>query len=178
MNKTTRLTSLPVNFSEQMALTVLDWFNNCKNTDKEFDDSVEYLDGTFRELSRCHGVGTLTDYTCDRALFLFPNGRGASIVRSKFTHGGEVGLWELAVMTWDYKDENKDISSATAKIDCKKPLGSDVFGWLEPEEAAKLTFDVFKLDNRNGHQGSVYIPKVQSLTMEEIRALRAFSSPT
>ena len=56
----------------------------------------------------------------------FPNGYGASVVRSRHTYGGDKGLYELAVLGPD------------KKIDYSTPITNDVEGWLTPENVTEL----------------------------------------
>jgi hypothetical protein len=51
--------------------------------------------------------------------YRFPNGYGASVVRGKYTYGGDEGFYKLAVL-----DEGDDIAYDT-------PITSDVLGWLD-----------------------------------------------
>ena len=55
----------------------------------------------------------------------FPNGYGASVIRSPYSYGGEEGRFELAV--WKEGELNYDT-----------PIRDDVVGWLEKEEALAL----------------------------------------
>jgi hypothetical protein len=71
-------------------------------------------------------VYTAEIHNGDQRVYRFPNGWGASVVRHEFSHGGDDGLWELAVITWDGKGdgrENWEITYAT-------PITSDVLGYL------------------------------------------------
>lgn len=47
----------------------------------------------------------------------FPNGRGVSIIRNQWSHGGKMGLFEVAVI-----DHNGDLDFST-------PVTDDVVGW-------------------------------------------------
>lgn len=55
--------------------------------------------------------------------FSFPNGYAASVIKGPYTYGGELDLWELAVMD----DNTKGLCYDT-------PITDDVLGWLEDEE--------------------------------------------
>ena len=55
----------------------------------------------------------------DHVRYEFPNGYGASVIRTTFSYGGESGLWELAVL-------NRD-----GLITCETPVTDDVLGRLD-----------------------------------------------
>ena len=59
--------------------------------------------------------------------FSFPNGYAASVVKGPFTYGGELGLWELAVMN----DSTQDLCYDT-------PITDDVIGYLTDQEVDEL----------------------------------------
>ena len=54
--------------------------------------------------------------------YRFPNGYGASVVRTAYTYGGDRGLWELAVLDPD------------GRLCYSTPVTQDVLGYLTPEE--------------------------------------------
>ena len=60
-----------------------------------------------------------------QVLYKFPNGYGASVVQTDCSYGGNRGLWEIAVLTWD--EDEYDITYDT-------PITKDVIGWLTPLE--------------------------------------------
>jgi hypothetical protein len=64
----------------------------------------------------------------------FPNGYGASIVKSEHTYGGKDGLYEIAVFG---KDGN--ITYSTTVTD-------DVLGYLSEQEVEKTLLDIKNLD--------------------------------
>jgi hypothetical protein len=75
-----------------------------------------------RELERRPGI---------QKIYRFPNNRGASIICTQYSYGGDKGLWELAVIKF-----NKD----DWKIDYDTPITEDVIGhntWKEIEELLK-----------------------------------------
>lgn len=51
----------------------------------------------------------------------FPNGYGASIVRHKFSYGGNRGLFEIAVLR-------------DGEIVFDTPITNDVIGWCDPDQ--------------------------------------------
>lgn len=58
----------------------------------------------------------------EQYIFKFPNGYGASVIRSAMSYGGSSGLFELAVL-----DEDGHLTYDT-------PVTSDVIGHIESEE--------------------------------------------
>lgn len=61
-----------------------------------------------------------------QALIEFPNGYGASVVRHKFSYGGEDGLYELAVT----KDGELHYDNSVAE--------GDVHGYLNEDDVTEL----------------------------------------
>lgn len=61
-----------------------------------------------------------------RAEARFDNGRGASVVKSPMSYGGNAGLYELAVL------------DATGKLDYATPITDDVIGWLSEGDVSDL----------------------------------------
>ena len=62
-------------------------------------------------------------------IYRFNNGRGASVVKHKFSHGNEKGLWELAVIKFEENKNNFDFN-----LDYSTPITSDVLGRLTENE--------------------------------------------
>jgi len=60
-----------------------------------------------------------------RALLMFPNGYGASIIKTSFSYGSSAGLWELAVMKRD-------------GITYETPITDDVIGSCDESEILSL----------------------------------------
>lgn len=58
--------------------------------------------------------------------FTFDNGRGASVIRFHGSHGGDAGLYELAVL------------DSAGSLDYTTPITSDVIGWLTEGEVTSL----------------------------------------
>lgn len=67
----------------------------------------------------------------------FPNGYGASVIRSEYSYGGRKGLYELAVLRGNV--ENFSLCYTT-------PITSDVCGCLTPAEVTALLAQVEALD--------------------------------
>lgn len=62
-------------------------------------------------------------------LYKFENNYGASVVCHSYSYGGDRGLWELAVLTFDGDDW--DLTYET-------PITNDVIGHLEWEEVEDI----------------------------------------
>ncbi len=77
-----------------------------------------------------------------QAIFRFPNGFGASVVRSPYTYGGRSGLWELAVTKWSGKD---------FELTYDTDISDDVIGYLNPGEVDALLLRIQSLDG-NGRE--------------------------
>lgn len=71
-----------------------------------------------------------------RAWLMFPNGYGASIIKTSFSYGGEKGLWELAVMTAD-------------GICYETPVTNDVVGACSEKDIVRLCAEIFNLPPRS-----------------------------
>ena len=63
-------------------------------------------------------------------LYRFSNGYGASVVKGEHTYGGDEGLWELAVLTFD---TNGDI-----ELCYTTPITTDVEGHLTDDAVEEL----------------------------------------
>lgn len=61
------------------------------------------------------------------ARIFFPNGYGASVVKSSYSYGGASGLYELAV-----------IKESTGEITYDTPITNDVEGYLTPNDVSEL----------------------------------------
>lgn len=68
----------------------------------------------------------------------FDNGYGVSIVKHDFSYGGNLGLWELAVL-----EGNKDNS----RLCYETPITSDVLGYLENDEVNEIVDKIKALPN-------------------------------
>lgn len=66
---------------------------------------------------------------------MFPNGYGVSVVSHQFSYGGNMGLYELAVL-----DENGDLTYTT-------PITDDVIGYLKPEKVTEILIEIQDLKN-------------------------------
>ena len=65
------------------------------------------------------------------ARVFFPNGYGASIVKSEYSYGGKDGLYELAV-----------IEETTGEITYDTPITDDVVGYLTEDNITKLLAEI------------------------------------
>lgn len=65
--------------------------------------------------------------------YAFDNGYGASVVRHEYSYGGDVGLWELAVLGQD------------GHLTYDTPVTDDVIGRLEWEEVESLLAQIESL---------------------------------
>ena len=70
--------------------------------------------------------------------FKFPNGYGASVIKSPYSYGGILDLWELAVILW-----NKDGEEYELVYDTK--ITFDVEGCLEECEVRDLLKQIQEL---------------------------------
>jgi len=68
--------------------------------------------------------------------FDFPNGYGASVISGPCTYGGEVGLWELAVM------------DASGRLCYDTPITNDVIGWLTEQDVARTLTSIAALPRK------------------------------
>ena len=67
-------------------------------------------------------------------IYHFPNGYGASVVRNPFSYGGEMGLWEIAVL-----DEYDNLTYET-------PITDDVIGYLNDDEVIEVLNKIKELE--------------------------------
>ena len=79
---------------------------------------MQFSDLAFRKINeRAHAF---------RAEARFDNRRGASVVKSPMSYGGDAGLYELAVL------------DATGKLDYTTPITADVIGWCSEKDVSDL----------------------------------------
>ena len=67
----------------------------------------------------------------------FPNGLGASVVRSKYSYGGRNGLWELAVVRGH-------------EIVYDTPITHDVLGYLTDADVEKVLAQIEAIPTSQG----------------------------
>lgn len=81
-----------------------------------------------------------------QAIYRFPNGYGASIIRHRASNGNSEGLWELAVLRitegdmWQWP------------IEYSTPITDDVIGWLSPPEVDEILEKIAALPPREGNE--------------------------
>lgn len=80
---------------------------------------------TFKKMKKQDGVQAIAE---------FPNGFGASIIKSDFSHGGKSGLFELAVL-----DDGGNITQSTDITD-------DVLGWQDEDDIDRVLTAISKLN--------------------------------
>ena len=78
----------------------------------------------FKDMKNQNGIQAFAD---------FPNGFGASIVKSDISYGGKSGLFEIAVL------KGKDIDSTT-------DISDDVIGWCDEEDINRILNAISKLN--------------------------------
>jgi hypothetical protein len=72
----------------------------------------------------------------DHFLIRFPNGYGASIIRTPYSYGGSEGFWELMVAEWN---GNHGFDQGF-----KSPVGEDEpYGWLEDHEVVEMLRQIY-----------------------------------
>ena len=70
-------------------------------------------------------------------LYRFPNGYGASVIRSKYSYGGDQGLFELAVT-----------DNGGHHLIYTTPVTSDVVGYLSADEVQQYLDQIAALPKR------------------------------
>lgn len=68
-------------------------------------------------------------------IYKFDNGYGASVVRSKLSYGGSIGLWEVALIEFDYDKDGYITWRLVYRDDFAK---GDVAGCLSDHEVLLL----------------------------------------
>jgi len=80
----------------------------------------------FEDMKNQNGIQAFAD---------FPNGFGASIVKSDFSHGGKSGLFEIAVLDND-----------TGNINSTTDITDDVLGWQDEGDIDRILTAISKLN--------------------------------
>jgi len=70
----------------------------------------------------------------------FENGYGASVIKNKFSYGGERGLWEMAVIKFTDGDN--------WELDYSTEITNDVLGDLTDEDVAEKLDEIKKLKGK------------------------------
>jgi len=81
---------------------------------------------TFKKIKHQDGVQAIAE---------FPNGFGASVIKSDFSHGGKSGLFELAVLDND-----------TGNINSTTDITNDVIGWQDENDIDRILTAISKLN--------------------------------
>ena len=81
---------------------------------------------TFKKIKHQDGVQAIAE---------FPNGFGASVIKSDFSHGGKSGLFELAVLDND-----------TGNINSTTDITDDVIGWQDENDIDRILTTISKLN--------------------------------
>ncbi len=68
-----------------------------------------------------------------RKVYIFPNRRGASVIRHSFSYGGDDGLWELGVLNGE------------GDLDYSTPITDDVLGYLTEERVDEILEQIAQL---------------------------------
>jgi hypothetical protein len=71
----------------------------------------------------------------------FPNGYGASVIRNRYSYGGEEGFFELAVVHGD-RWEDAPLCYAT-------PITEDVLGWLTETKVIEELHKIARLERND-----------------------------
>lgn len=85
----------------------------------------------YRTVNQVHPV----DKGGTQQIYKFPNGYGASVIQSRFSYGGDRGLWELAVL------------NSREELDYSTPITSDVLGYLTWDEVQTTLAQIAALPN-------------------------------
>lgn len=89
---------------------------------------------TFNELTFEHDEDDMTE----SAWHFYDNNYGVSVVRGPYTFGGNIGLYELAIIYMAPEDKESRICYDT-------PITNDVMGYLTPEDVTKIMKQVSEL---------------------------------
>jgi hypothetical protein len=79
----------------------------------------------------------------EQRLFRFDNNLGASVVRGRFTYGGDQGLFEMAVLRFTGPN------AVDFKLDYDTGITDDVIGWLGEDEVQEILARIRELPNPN-----------------------------
>lgn len=85
-----------------------------------------------RLMDRIVSITDRSDELFTRALIIFTNGYGVSVVRGPYSYGGNQGLFEVAV------------TNAHGEL-CENPVTDDVLGYLDRDEVALAAAEVAAL---------------------------------
>ena len=88
----------------------------------------EFKDLDFKLTPRGDGI---------QAIMKFDNEFGVSVVKSKYSYGGDKGLYEMAIL------------NINGEITYDTEITEDVLGYLEPDDVTKYMIDVQRIQNIN-----------------------------
>jgi hypothetical protein len=103
----------------------------------EYLEKNEPISDTERELYSHYGFDKNADFR--RLMFKFPNGYGASVIRTPASYGGNLNLWELAVIHGQYICYDSGVTS-------------DIVGSLNPREVNQLLTEIYNLQPKQETQ--------------------------
>lgn len=75
-------------------------------------------------------------------IYRFDNDYGASVVRHRFSYGGDQGLFELAVIEFESSKSNKHY-----RLVYNTPIADDVIGYLTKKEVNQILGKIKLLEN-------------------------------
>jgi hypothetical protein len=73
-------------------------------------------------------------------IYHFENGYGASVIRHKYSYGGDEGLWELGVLI-KHEEDHWALTYNT-------PITNDVIGYLTDEAVEEVLWRIHALNNK------------------------------
>ena len=107
-----------------------------------FDGLVERYKEMYLEIKKQNNMKTFKDLEfislsdvldSIQARITFDNGYGASVIKSPFSYGGKIGLYELAIL-----DEEGHVCYST-------PITDDVLGYLREEDVSEAMIRIQNL---------------------------------
>lgn len=107
-----------------------------------FDGLVERYKEMYLEIKKQNNMKTFKDLEfislsdvldSIQARITFDNGYGASVIKSPFSYGGKIGLYELAIL-----DEEGHVCYTT-------PITDDVLGYLREEDVSEAMIRIQNL---------------------------------
>lgn len=87
--------------------------------------------GEFVIVSGVHPMGS-----GQQMVLRFPNGYGASVVRTEYSYGGAEGFFELAVIRFDGDD---------FALCYDTPITNGVIGWLDRDAVVNILYQIMTL---------------------------------
>ncbi len=81
-----------------------------------------------------------TEFSGVQSVYKFDNGYGASVIKSRYSYGGQSGLWKLAVLEFSTNEE--------WHLTYNTPITADVRGYLTQQEVNDLLVEISELPSR------------------------------